>query len=215
MPKTTAPLLSFRASGQIGKTLVASKWRGRQYMREYVIPSNPQTAAQTEVRDTFKWLQRVYKTAPPLFTAAWARYAQGKVMTERNAFSKFNLTPLLSQADLTNFVFSPGAFGGLPPASASFTPGDDQITIGVTAPAVVPPGWSVQAAVATVIRQLDPQTGLLFDVSAGEDLTAAYSILLTGLASAQTYRCGAWLRWLKPDGSIAFSTALTGTALTT
>lgn len=50
MAKTTAPLLSLDASGQIAKTLVASKWKGRQYMRRYVIPANPQTTAQTAQR---------------------------------------------------------------------------------------------------------------------------------------------------------------------
>lgn len=215
MPKTTGPLLSMRARGQIGKTLVFSKWRGRAYAREYVVPGNPQTAAQTAVRDTMKWLQRVYKTAPALFTAPWVRYSNGKVMTDRNAFTKFNLAPLIGQSDLTNFVFSPGAFGGLPPAAAVATPGDDQISIAVTAPSVLPAGWTIEAAVAAVIRQQDPQTGVLYDVLALEDVAAAYVLLFTGLANAQAYRWGAWLRFLRPDGTKAYSTALTGVSTTT
>jgi len=213
--KPTAPLLSMRAKGQIGKSIVFSKWRGRAYAREYVEPSNPQTVEQTHTRDCFTWLQRVYKTAPALFVEPWTRYASGKVLTDRNAFTKFNLGVLRDMADLDNFVFSPGAFGGLPPAAAVCTPGDDQLTIAVTAPTVIPTGWTIAAAVAACIRQQDPETGLLYTIVAVEDLTAAYSCVLTGLASAAEYRWGAWLRWTRPDGKTAFSTALTDDDTTT
>jgi len=215
MPKPTAPLLSMRASGQIGHTMVFSKWKGRAYVREYVEPSNPQTTEQTVTRDTFSWLQRVYKTAPALFVEPWARYASGKVLTDRNAFTKFNLAALRGLADLDQFVFSPGAFGGLPPASAVCTPGNDQLAFAITAPTVVPTGWTVAAAVAAVIPQQDPASGVLYQISAGEDLTAAYSITITGLISAQEYRWGCWLRWTRPDGKTAFSTALTDDDTTT
>jgi len=208
MPKTTAPLLSFGASGQIGKTLVASKWRGRQYMREYVIPSNPQTTEQSLTRNTFTWLQRVYKTAPALFIAPWARYITGKVLTDRNAFTKFNLPVLRPETDLIEFIFSPGAFGGLPPSAAVCTPGNDQLSIAITAPSIVPSGWSVDGAVAACIRDQDPATGTFFDITAGEDLTAAYTVVLTGLANTALYSWGAWLRWLRPGGTFAYSTAI-------
>lgn len=215
MPKPTGPLLSMRASGQIGKTMVFSKWKGRAYVREYVEPSNPQTTEQTHTRDCFSWLQRVYKTAPALFVEPWARYTNGKVLTDRNAFTKFNLPVLRDMADLDNMVFSPGAFGGLPPASCVCTPGNDQLAFAVTAPSVVPTGWVIAAAVVAAIPQQDPESGLLYDITAGEDLTAAYSITLTGLLNATEYRWGAWLRWTRPDGKTAFSTALTDDDTTT
>lgn len=46
MAKTTAPFLSLAASGTFAKTLTASKWKGRSYMRLRVIPSNPKTVGQ-------------------------------------------------------------------------------------------------------------------------------------------------------------------------
>jgi len=214
MAKTTAPLLSMGASGQIGETLVASKWKGRAYMRRYVTPSNPQTAEQTLTRNCFSFLQSVFKVAPPLFVEAWQAYAVGKVMTDRNAFTKFNLPVNRDQADLANFIFSPGALGGLPPASINPVAGNDIITVGVTAPTTVPTGWTINGAIAACIRDQDPDTGVLFDITAGEDLTSTYSIVLSGL-TANLYRVGAWLRWNRPDGQLAYSPAVLGTATPT
>lgn len=50
MAKVKAPLLSLDARGQIGKTLVFMGWKGLKDVREYVVPANPQTAAQQTQR---------------------------------------------------------------------------------------------------------------------------------------------------------------------
>lgn len=50
MAKLKAPLLSLGASQQLGKTLVFFAWKGINVVREYVVPSNPKTAAQTTQR---------------------------------------------------------------------------------------------------------------------------------------------------------------------
>jgi len=215
MAKNTAPLLSFGASGQIGDTLVYSKWRGVNYTRQKVTPTDPNTTEQQITRNAFQFLQRVYKTAPALFTAPWAAYASGKALTDRNAFTKFNLPGLRGESDLTNFVGSPGALGGLPPLSIVVTPGDDQLAVAVNEPTVLPSGWTIQAAVVAVIREQDPDSGTLYTISAGEDLTDAYSVTLTGLASAQTYQVRAWMRYVRDDGKIAYSPSIDGTGLTT
>lgn len=55
MAKLKAPLMSLGASQQLGKSLVFFPWKGLDVVREYVIPSNPRTAAQTT--------QRAYITA--------------------------------------------------------------------------------------------------------------------------------------------------------
>jgi len=210
MPKVTAPLLSFGASGQVGKTLVASKWKGRAYMRQYVIPGNPNSSEQQLTRNAFTWLQAVYKIAPPLFTAPWEAYATGKVMTARNALTKFNLPGLREETDLTNFVFCPGALGGLPPASINVTPGSGQLTIDITAPTTVPDGWTINSAVAAVILDQDPQTEADYVITAGSDATSTYQVVLTGL-SAALYQVGAWLVWNRPDGKLAYSPSVQDT----
>jgi hypothetical protein len=50
MAKLKAPLLSLGASGALGKTLVFFPWKGLAVAREYVVPSNPKTTAQTTQR---------------------------------------------------------------------------------------------------------------------------------------------------------------------
>jgi len=50
MAKVTAPFMSLDASGTIASTLTASKWKGRNYMRLRIIPSNPSTGNQIAVR---------------------------------------------------------------------------------------------------------------------------------------------------------------------
>jgi len=48
--KLKAPLLSLSASGKLANTLVFFNWKGLNVVREYVIPSNPQTALQVTQR---------------------------------------------------------------------------------------------------------------------------------------------------------------------
>jgi len=50
MAKLTGPFMSIDASGTFADTLTASRWKGRSYMRQRVIPSNPNTAGQQAVR---------------------------------------------------------------------------------------------------------------------------------------------------------------------
>jgi len=52
--KLKAPLLSLGAAGAIGKSLVFFGWKGIDAVREYVIPANPKTTAQTTQRDYLK-----------------------------------------------------------------------------------------------------------------------------------------------------------------
>ncbi len=50
MAKLKAPLMSLGAAGAIGKALVYFNWKGLDVVREYVIPSNPQSTPQTTQR---------------------------------------------------------------------------------------------------------------------------------------------------------------------
>jgi len=210
MAKPVAPLLSFGASGKLGDTLVYGSWKGRATARRYVIPANPNSSEQQLTRNTFGFLQAVWKTAPSLFTAPWAAYAQGKVLTDRNAFTKFNNGVLREEVSLDNFVASPGALGGLSPASVTPTPGDGSITLAITAPAVLPTGWTIAAAVGLAIPEQSPQSGTLYTVTAGEDTSSTYEVVLSGLTNDIEYQYRAYLRWNRPDLKLAYSVAIGG-----
>lgn len=213
MSRVTAPLLSFGASGAIAKTQVYSTWKGRPYVRRYLIPANPDTSEQQETRSVFSWLQAVWKFAPSQVTQAFQAYASGQVMTDRNAFTKINLPGLRPASDLTTFLFSPGAKSGLAAAAIGVTPGSGSLTIALTAP-TLPGGWTISKAVAAIIREQDPHSGVLYSIIAGEDASTPYSIALTSLG-AHAWNVGGWFEYLKPDGSTAYGPSLLSTGTST
>jgi hypothetical protein len=210
MSRTTAPLLSFGASGQIAKTQVYSTWKGRPYVRRYAIPSNPNTVDQQETRNTFSWLNAVWKYMPAGALDAWNAYATASRFTARNGFIKQNLSNLRSASDLSDFLMSPAAGGGLVAAGISVTPGAGQLTVTLTAPGL-PTGWTISKAIAAALRQQDPQSGVLYTVSSAEDATAPYAPIITGLTASQVYVVGAWFEYIKPDGTFAYGPALMST----
>lgn len=208
MAKVTAPLLSFGASGQIAKTQVYSTWKGRPYVRRHVIPSNPQTVAQTSTRNTFSNASSVWKLMGALAISPWDRFATGQVLTGRNAFMRDFVKELRGDIDLTDMIFSPGAKGGLPSVSVTPTAGVDQITLDFINP-TPPTGWVLEAAIGVAIFDQDPEAMTDFATFADEDLGGLQTVI-TGLTSVGPYRWGGWLRWAKPDLSIAYGPSLTG-----
>jgi len=210
MSKVTAPLLSFGASGSVAKTQVYSKWKGRAYVRRHVIPANPNSAAQQLTRNAFTWLSNIWKNAPALLTAPWDLYAQGQVLTGRNAFIGQNTAILRPETDNDLMIFSPGAKGGPAPTSvsAAATAGGTDVTI---VPPTPPTGWTVTRCVAAAIRQQDPQSGILYATAAASDAIDPYVAVITGLTAGQVYVVGGWVEYAKPDGSVAYSPSLNDT----
>ena len=210
MAKTTAPLLSFGALGTIGKTAVYSKWKGRPYVRQYVVPGNPQTAGQTLTRNTFGFANSVWKIGGSLMRAPWDRFAVGQVLTGRNAFMGRAVSVLRTETDLLLMQFSPGAKGGLAPVSMILAEITTQITATVTVPAA-PTGWTLTSAIGVAIRDQDPQSGVLFSTVEVEDTSPTpYDLVFTGLTDSVLYVISVWLKWAKPDGSIAYGASIQG-----
>lgn len=214
MSRTTAPLLSFGASGQIGKTQVYAAWKGRPYARRYVVPSNPNSTGQAETRSTFKWLNNVWKYMPASAIEAWQLYGQNSRFTDRNGWIKSNLSGLRSQADLTNLIFSPSANGGIAATSIAVAAGAGQLAVTLTAP-TLPTGWTIVEAIAAAIRQQDPQSGTLYVVTSATDATSPYVPTITGLTSGQVYRVGGWFKYAKTATEFAYGQALMSTGTPT
>lgn len=207
MARTVAPLLSFSAAGQIAKTQVYSRWKGRPYVRRYAIPSNPQTAEQTSTRSVFSWLNGVWRYYPEAARAAWALYAISRQITDRNAFIKQNLSTLRPATDIQDIIISPSALSGLAAAGMVLTPGTDKITVALTAPSL-PSGWSIVSAHAAAIADQDPHSGTDFLVGYAFDTSAPYSFDITGLVTGTDYVVGGWFEFLRDDGKTAYGTSL-------
>ena len=211
MAKITGALLSLGGSGTIAKTITFSKWKGQPYARQRVIPSNPQSIAQTTTRGTFANGSNIWKNAGSLLIAPWDRFAQGQSLTGRNAFIGQFVAVLRGLANMQTMVFSPGAKGGVAPvsvAAAAGVAGSIDVTI---VPPTPPTGWTVQACVAATIEDGDPELITNFITVEGEDLVGPYVINLAGLPTT-LHVAGGWIRWLKPDGSIAYGPSLNSTA---
>jgi hypothetical protein len=209
MAKVTAPLLSFGGLGTIAKTAVYSKWKGRPYVRQYVIPANPKSAEQTLTRNAFAFSNQAWKLAGPLLRAPWDRFATGQVLTGRNAFMGKFVNENRPETDLLSWNMSPGAKGGPPLTSAVLSsPGVNDILVTCVTP-TPPTGWTVTATVAAAIRDQDPQTEVLYATTEDEDVGGLLP-LLPGLTTAVLYVVGAWIQWAKPDGSIAYSVGTMG-----
>lgn len=90
MAHVTNPLLSMSASGKIGNSIVFDK---RGFARIYVIPANPKTSLQMEVRNTLGDIQRELKQLGPVlrgqlrtgFGSQWNSMVIGELMANGNA----------------------------------------------------------------------------------------------------------------------------------
>jgi len=89
MAKVKGPLFSLSASGQIAKTLVFGDWKGIDIVRKYVIPANPNTAAQQTQRGYFGAAVDEWHTDgfSAIDVAAWNLYA----LAQKVAASGFNM----------------------------------------------------------------------------------------------------------------------------
>ncbi len=213
MAKTVAPLLSFDARGKIADTQVYSNWRGVPYVRRYVVPGNPKTTGQVLTRDVFRNLDLRWKQGPTLMRAPWDRFAVGQKFVGRNSYLGKNINALRGEADMALYIGSPGAKGGLPPTSMVVTPGVAELVVTVTEPAL-PAGWTIQAAVASCLKDQTPEAVVTDIVVAAEDLATPFSITLAGLDTV-LYQVQAWLRWVKPDSSIAYGASIVGSGTPT
>jgi len=210
MAKITAPLLSFGAGGTLAKTVVFSKWKGRPYVRQFVVPGNPKSAGQTLTRNAFAFSGQTWKVAGPLLQAPWDRFAVGQVITGRNHFMGRFVAENRPEVDLLSWNMSPGAKGGLPPTSVVLSsPGVNDILATFVTP-TPPTGWTVTSTIAAAIRDQDPQSATMYTTTEDEDIGGLVP-LLPNLTTAVLYVVGGWIKWLKPDGSIAYSVATMGT----
>lgn len=210
MAKLTGPLLSFGAKGQIGKSMVTSKWRGIAYARQYSVPANPRTAAQQANRTRFALLREMYKLAPAIVRAPWDAFASGRPFLPVNKFVGENNRLLNGETDFLAAIMSPGARGGLPPESVvlatGLNPGEVDIT--VTAPATLPDGWTVSAISAAAHPQQDP-TGLFAGpFVADADPVSGTPLTLSGFTAGGLVMCYGWVEYLKPDGKTAYSVSI-------
>jgi hypothetical protein len=67
--------MSMDASGTVANAITFSRWRGRQYVRRHVVPSNPSTSFQVGIRAMLAVLANQWASIGLSFQASWAHPA--------------------------------------------------------------------------------------------------------------------------------------------
>lgn len=96
MAKVISPLMSMDARGQIGKAIVFSIWKGVNYVRQYAIPSNPNSADQVAIRGIISQASVAWKMGSTVGTTqidaayklAYNTVAAGQALSGFNLFIK-------------------------------------------------------------------------------------------------------------------------------
>lgn len=92
MAKVTGPLLSLDASGTVASTMVFSRWKGINYVRQRVIPTYSNTTKQAAIRKLIKDASQAWasETSPidSAYKAAYAAAAAGQAYSGFNLFIK-------------------------------------------------------------------------------------------------------------------------------
>lgn len=86
-------------SGKTGGA-VFSIWKGRPYVRQRVIPANPRTPPQTEVRDAFAETLALWQRLTPTIQMAYDPGARPRQISGSNDFTSRNLAPIKAQTGL-------------------------------------------------------------------------------------------------------------------
>jgi len=209
MAKTSAPLLSFGAKGQIGNAQVYSSWKGIPTARKYTVPSNPNSTEQQKTRGVFGYLNALWKLLPADAQAPWNAFITGKPLINRNAFISMNLPDMRGAANNNTFVGSPGNGGAVAPTAIALADaggGTHHITVTMTVP-TVPAGWTITDSQAVAVIQEDPNTSTIVTSYYGHSGDALGVVTIN--AAAGTWVVAGWFKFAKPDGSVAYGPSLT------
>jgi len=92
MVKVNAPAMSLDASGSLAGAIVFSKWKGRNYVRSLVRPSNPKSVLQVAVRAMMKFLAQNWVNVAGNEKTTWDTLAKATSISAFNAYVSENMT---------------------------------------------------------------------------------------------------------------------------
>lgn len=101
MAKVTGPLFSLDASGKFADSLVFSKWKGINTVRQYAQPTNANTTRQQAVRNSFTAASSLYQSLMAADKEAWKLRATGQPMSGYNAFMGIAVQTLMQMRAFT------------------------------------------------------------------------------------------------------------------
>jgi len=150
MVKVAGPLFSLDASGTIGDAITASKWKGRNYFRSRVVPSNPKSGPQTGMRSMLSFLSKQWAGLSAANKATWDDRAKTTNISPFNAFTAYNQTRW--RHFLAPSKTDPATETGTAPSAptTTVTAGVRQLQLSIADGANVPDwGWLIFRSVTT------------------------------------------------------------------
>lgn len=211
MPRLTGPLFSLTARKTLGKAITYSNWRGIQYARQRVIPTNPQTTSQTNNRNIWTTLNALWLRMGPISKAPWEASAAGQPYTDRNRFLQVNQFNMNGQVDMQDFDGSPGVGGAVPPVSITPSDGGGQLLVLTAVQPSLPTGWTQTGFAGIAFADGDPTTPLAVVSFEASDVAAPFTVASIDVQSAGTYVWSGWNVLLAPDGTTRYSPSMSGT----
>jgi len=150
MASLKGPLMSFDASGQVGGAIVFAKWKGRNYVRRLVTPSNPNTLAQIGARAIVKFVSQDYANLSAGDIADWQALAVSDNITPLNAqlrdsANRFRAGDMGRQNTTDTAITTPNA-----PTAGTATALPAALRVGWTAPAANPGDYCYVLYASTV-----------------------------------------------------------------
>lgn len=132
MAAVRGPLFSFDASGSLASTITFSKWKGRPYVRQHVIPSNPKTIAQQGNRAIVRYTSQAWATLGSVNQAPWNTLGAADSITGLDAWTRSTARRKPNdQAALQTPAAVAGTTPG-PPLTPAATGGKGQVTLSWT-----------------------------------------------------------------------------------
>lgn len=90
MVKVYGPLMGLDASGSVAGAITFSKWKGRNYVRQRVVPANPKSAKQLSVRAMMTFLAQYWESNSAANQASWHDRAKDSSISPFNAYVGYN-----------------------------------------------------------------------------------------------------------------------------
>jgi hypothetical protein len=124
--------MSISASGTFGGSMTFASWKGRAYVRQHVIPSNPKSAKQSGVRAMMSFLTKAWSAIAALSQATWEELAAQTNISDFNAFVSHNLQRWQSSLSPTQANPAAEASSALTVSTQTLTGGDGMVTVQLT-----------------------------------------------------------------------------------
>jgi hypothetical protein len=126
------PLMSMDASGTVGDTMTFAKWKGRNYVRNRVIPANPKTAGQLGIRAMLKFLGQAWAALTAQNKASFEAGAIAKSISAFNQYMSVNMARwrdslLPAQNDVAAKAHTPSAVSQM-----TLTGGNGSVNVAIT-----------------------------------------------------------------------------------